>query len=573
MPSHVARVTTKVDVARARYGFAWNKIEGRELFSEQLPDTLWTRVVACINVWNDANALRINLPSWAPHVDAIVAVDGAYPTTGVAEPLSTDDSRELLAATGKATIIELGHRLQVEKRNAYLAACRAGDLVVVIDADEFVHNAAALRKTPTLDVGWVQISSPIYRREYGQPRVFRWTPTLRYDRRHHWMYDGDRLLTTHQYGGAGFENRVLPVMIENRRGLGHSGARAHAKRQHMIAQAAAESPMLAAEHTVKSDRTVGRREMMRIAMWTPYDAGVAVSRLHTAINRTTPHACVLFKSVPGPYGVVGQYSPQLDHRIVERVRREADVVHMHVGLQAPSFNTRRVVLHHHGSALRSQAKRLIEQGRVRKALQLVSTLELLSYGPKLHWLPNAMPVARYRRLRALHVEQNRPQTFRVAHSPSRRSFKGTDSFLKVCATLAARGVPIEPVLIEKQPHGTALRMKATADACFDSFWLGIQCSGLEAAAMGMPVIAGDPDVAARYREIVGHVPYTYAESEQQLADQLERLYADPAYFTAEAERVSAYTLAWHDESAVALRYLDLLDEQWHWRTGWAGGSR
>lgn len=559
-----------VSTARVRAGaFSWSSIAGRELSTEVLSDAPWSRVVACINIWNDANALRLTLPSWVNHVDAIIAVDGAYPTTGAAAPLSTDDSRELLRATGKCELIELGHRMQVEKRNAYLAACRPGDLIIVVDADEWVHNAAALRSAPELDVGWVRISSPIYAREYGQPRVFRWTPTLRYDGRHHWMYDGDRLLTTHQYGGAGFEHRVLPMLIENRRGLGHSTERANAKRVHMGAQAVVEAQLRAAEGTEKSDKTIGRREIMQIAMWTPYDAGIAVSRLHTAINRTTPHSSVLFKGTPGPYGAPGQYHPSRDAKPVATARRDADVLHLHVHMQHPSFRTRRIVLHHHGSALRANAKTLVNRARMSKMLQLVSTLELLQYGKQLHWLPNPMPVARYRRLRAQSFEQSRPQVLRVAHSPSRRQFKGTDSFLKVCDVLRSRGIPIEPVLIENKSHGDALRMKAECDVCFDSFWLGIQCSGLEAASMGMPVIAGDPHVADRYREIVGHVPYTYAESEQQLAEQLERLYGDPAYFAAEAARVSAYTLTWHDESAVALRYLDLLDDAFHWRTGWS----
>ncbi len=47
-----------------------------------------------------------------------------------------------------------------------------------------------------------------------------------------------------------------------------------------------------------------------------------------------------------------------------------------------------------------------------------------------------------------------------------------------------QGIDIEPVLIENMEHGAALRLKASCDAVFDSFWLGMQGSGLEGAAMG-----------------------------------------------------------------------------------------
>jgi 3-deoxy-D-manno-octulosonic-acid transferase len=93
----------------------------------------------------------------------------------------------------------------------------------------------------------------------------------------------------------------------------------------------------------------------------------------------------------------------------------------------------------------------------------------------------------------------------------------------------------------------------------------MQCSGLEAAGMGLPVIAGDHTVAQRYRDMYGSVPYIFADSEDELYEQLKLLVTDQAFRDAATEKVVRYVHDFHDESAVALRYLDLLDLKFNWR--------
>jgi hypothetical protein len=209
----------------------------------------------------------------------------------------------------------------------------------------------------------------------------------------------------------------------------------------------------------------------------------------------------------------------------------------------------------------------LTEAKRRKALVLVANLELLSWTGDYpaEFLPNVVPVGRYF---ALAEEQRQPfnGSFRIAHSPTHRERKGTQRFLEVCDRLQERGFPIEPVLIEDVAHDTALRMKATCHAMFDSFWLGIQCSGIEAAAMHLPVIAGDDTVAKRYREQFGGVPYTFANSSEELEDVLVRLMEDPHFYQEEATRVFEYVVTNHDESAVALTYLDQLDRAFEWRS-------
>lgn len=550
----------------------WAPHSGRELGSERLPDTPADfRVVACLNVWNDRPALERTVPTWYDAVDAVVAVDGAYPTTEARALVSTDGTRDFLGGLPKVTLLDRPGATQLEKRTAYLDALGPGDVALIVDADEALLEGGTvpLSTLPMLDVGWVRIASALYAHRYGQPRLIRWHPGLAYRGRHHWIYAGDRLLATHQYGGVGFEHRVVPLALENRRGLGHTHERKTAKRRHLHAQMAVEARATAdGARTAKSDATMRRREPLHIVMAALRDDGLAPSRLHTALNRTTPHSSLLFKAQPGPFGVPEQYSATRDARLFAHAVSHADVVHCHVAWSAGGIKSskhRWVVLHHHGTYFRRHVDTFTRQAVERRALVLVSNLELLTYAPTAKYLPNVVPVARYRRL-VSQAHRTNHDTFRVAHSPSHRSKKGTAEFERVCAALKARGYPIEPVLVgDGTPHADVLAAKAMCDAAFDSFWLGLQCSGLEAAAMGLPVIAGDDTVAERMRARYGEVPYTFADSEEQLEAQLVRLMDDAEFRYREAERVSQHVLEHHDESAVALLYLDYIDDAFGWR--------
>jgi hypothetical protein len=254
-----------------------------------------------------------------------------------------------------------------------------------------------------------------------------------------------------------------------------------------------------------------------------------------------------------------------DHLRLTELLRTADVLHCHLDYAGLYRLGRQqfpwTVIHHHGTMYRTAASTYNGIDAMNAGLRLVSNLELLQYGEGLRFLPNPVPVAWYRRLRQAHGTS----AFRVAHSPSRRALKATDVFLRACTRLHADGLTIEPVLIENRTHADGLRIKGTCDAAFDSFWLGMQCSGLEAAAMGMPVIAGDTDCLREYGDWLGQTPYTFANTEDQLVEQLVRLATDRSFYDAETARVAGYVTAHHDEAAVALRYLDLLDEAFQWR--------
>jgi hypothetical protein len=320
-----------------------------------------------------------------------------------------------------------------------------------------------------------------------------------------------------------------------------------------------------------------------------YDPGSAAYRTHSAINAATKHVSAFVRfGDTNPHCSLRQLDGLRDAPLVRDALLSADVLHCHInyllaanadarlmasgdtGSVSRPIHWRRgqwVVRHYHGS--HPSGTTLLEHtvdAAVRDRLA-ANGGDLIRVGARLslcaergaedlRWLPIPMPVARYRALRAANSTPGAP--FRVAHSPTKRQYKGTDKFMAAINGLKRKGLGVEAVLIENRDHGTALRMKAGCDAVFDSLWLGLQGSGLEGGAMGIPCIAGDGDVAALYKQHIGHVPYTFAGDEHGIALAIERLATDAAFYAQEAKRLSEYVVRYHDYPAVAKCYETIL---------------
>lgn len=318
---------------------------------------------------------------------------------------------------------------------------------------------------------------------------------------------------------------------------------------------------------------------LRIAQGCAYDPGQAGYRFHSAVNEYTKHASAFVRfGHSNPYCDLRQYDGEEQIPTVRQLIHEADVLHCHMDytlFASAGFSDGRtasvrmqprpdqlVIRHYHGSVWGDGARQLIPHAapldRSVGAVVIGARLTHLADGAR-YWLPIPMPVERYQALRRA---ERRPAdgVFRVAHSPTVDEYKGTAAFTAAVERLQARGVPIEAVLIKKLQHGPALVAKARCDAVFDSFWLGLQGSGLEGGAMGLPCVAGDASVRALYQEHVGHVPYTFAADAAELESVLERLAVDRAWRDAEADRLAAYVRAYHDYPAVARRYERILSE-------------
>ena len=541
---------------------------GQELLEHPQQRHEWDRIVACLNVWNDIDDLKATWNSWSPYVDAVIAVDGEYGTGRS----SDDGTLEFLGNFPHTTVVHSDPRApwpdQPAKRNEYFAddLCRPGDLLFVIDADEHVANGEAIRTVPYCDVAWATVTSPLYDRPQHQPRFVRWRPGLHYAGRHHWLMCEERQLCTHQQGGAGFDHRLSAVWFHNSRG----GLRTDARRAVVDV---ARQEQLAQEFKV-GNRVVGH-EPLRILQVGPFDPGNVVYRLHTAINTTTPHESAMATGDLGPYNPPRQFDFATDRLHLRDLAVTADVIHHHVMQVADKYLDvelagRPTVMHHHGTELRRDPFTLNARDRERRiAVRLVSNLELLQYDEGLEYLPNPVPVARYRRLGLL-ISPKDAGRLRVAHSPSKKALKATDVFLRVCKRLERL---VEPVLIHDVPLAQALMTKSACAVCFDSFFLGMQCSGIEAAAMGMPVVAGDLDCKREYEARFGGVPYTFANDEAALTVALERLATDGDYYRDQKSRIGAFVETNHDYAAVSRQYLAILDRSMRWREGLRLGNR
>jgi hypothetical protein len=333
---------------------------------------------------------------------------------------------------------------------------------------------------------------------------------------------------------------------------------------------------------------------LKIAQTCGYDPGNAVYRFHSAVNEHTPHASafVTFRSREGnPFRCPEQYNGLNQKQLARTLLYEADVLHQHVDYFAKNvalgLKPRReqvLIRHYHGS-LPNGAKQhphLNQELDDAVGAALVGArLTLCSLRPgRIAWLPIAVPVARYQRLVG---DRQRGKVFRVAHSATKDEYKGTADLLAVVDELRASGLPIEVVLIgykrtrrgrvepDRRSHAEALRLKASCDCTLDSLhWLGLQGSGIEAATMGQPALAGDETVADLYREHLGEVPYTHVEGQtsadrkRSLKRLLEQLATDSDFYAAEASRVSDYCLQYHDYPAVAARYQEILT----WAADW-----
>ena len=301
------------------------------------------------------------------------------------------------------------------------------------------------------------------------------------------------------------------------------------------------------------------RGALKVLQLTHYDPGCAAYRYHSAAN-TVPGVVSAFARIghSNPACDLRQYDVDADRAKVEILLATADVVHCHMDytvllneLGGLPFGKRAAITYHGSLEHRRPAITYPEMD----ARMGATVFGARPYHRRFdaHWLPIPMPVADYAALSKPHT---RGDVLRVCHSPTRREIKGTDVFLGVVADLQAQGLAIEPVLLEGLSHGEALRVKATCDVTFDSFWLGMQGSGLEAAAMGQPVVAGTQD--ADYDRVGLECPWTVADDAEALRFALWKLGTDAAFYAQEATRVGQYVRQYHDYPVVGARYRDIL---------------
>lgn len=305
---------------------------------------------------------------------------------------------------------------------------------------------------------------------------------------------------------------------------------------------------------------------LRVLQLTHYDPGASAYRYHSALNASGAALSAFVRwGHSNPHCDLRQWDGDEERFAAEMLFLSADVILCHIDyrtmmqeLQRFPLKHQRLVRLYHGSVEPPMRPQLVENEKddTYEAVQIGARLYHRRLSSRMHWLPIPMPIKDYRtkKPRVSHV-------FRVAHSPTRREIKGTDIFLAAIESLRAEGHRIEAVLIENLSHGEAIQLKQTCHATFDSFWLGMQGSGLEAACMQQLVIAGDPAVKSENERILGQCPYTYANDAEALRVILTKAMTDPMWRAAEAARSHAYVQQYHSYDAVGAAFTAIAEKE------------
>ncbi len=150
---------------------------------------------------------------------------------------------------------------------------------------------------------------------------------------------------------------------------------------------------------------------------------------------------------------------------------------------------------------------------------------------------------------------------RVAHAPSKRAVKGTDTVLAAVESLRARGAPIELDLIEGVPNREARLRYAAADVVIDQLrigWYGMLA--IESMALAKPVVVHlDEEAAAETEDAFDLKLPLVRASESDLEDVLAGLIDARETLPGLGQRSRAYVEQVHGHLKVARQVLEIYE--------------
>ena len=231
---------------------------------------------------------------------------------------------------------------------------------------------------------------------------------------------------------------------------------------------------------------------------------------------------------------------------------EADAVHLHDGFhQMPARRRSGLVVTWHGTGFREASEVLLRQQKRHRGIGTVSTLDLWLLAPDdVEWLPAPHDTESYQRIRAGIPREDGP--LRIGHAPTNRALKHTENFLAACERLATE-TEIEVVLIEGCDWVDSITLKATCDIWYDQVAFGYGGNGIEAMAMGIPVICGAQDATLEeYERRFRSLPFVLADA-GTIYDALAHLASSPGIRESWGLRGQAHAEAFHSYPAVADR--------------------
>jgi hypothetical protein len=237
---------------------------------------------------------------------------------------------------------------------------------------------------------------------------------------------------------------------------------------------------------------------------------------------------------------------------VTQIIREADVIHVmdHEyalgNVAVRDLHGKVIVVHHLGTNFRRAPAAVSRYCRRFGATEVTDSLDLAVLG-RVPWLPVPADLEAIAPLRDAYRPSER---IRIAHAPTNRVIKSTDLIIATVARLAER-YPIDFDLIEGVSNRECIERKALADIFIDELTLGFGLNFIECAAMGIPVVSGLADPAARDLALAmwGQFPWADATAET-LRDVLEGLVRDADARVARGEWGRAHVEHWHSQPAV-----------------------
>lgn len=252
--------------------------------------------------------------------------------------------------------------------------------------------------------------------------------------------------------------------------------------------------------------------------------------------------------------------------VVQKLYDEADVIHC-----SNSFDALRrygrgrpkpVMITHQGTAFRTTPEPFIKESRRWRAVQTVSTIDLLTLfddPSEGQWSPH--PVDTDEMVAARQASEPHDGII-VHHSPTNRRVKSTAVFMEAMGRLMHENRRVKMQLVEGRTWKENIRLKARADIVYDQLILGWGTNALEAWAMGIPVIAATEFGAVREKmvEILGPELPPYEATADTLYAALKRLVNEPELREAYGQRGLRYVQRFHDEEAATDRLSGLYDE-------------
>jgi hypothetical protein len=276
------------------------------------------------------------------------------------------------------------------------------------------------------------------------------------------------------------------------------------------------------------------------------------------------------------------YAPDVPYSMdrLRQLYKEAEVIHLNHTLHGHSWyddgQGKPVVLEHHGlhkGAFDIDFEAAIKAACDLGALQIGSTanLELFAESGVIRWAPIPYDLAWLQAIRGRAqtslsgrghgARYQDPSVLTIAHAPTNRAIKSTEAFIAAIASLKAKGLPIEGLLIERKSNLECLSLKAKADIFVDQLVLGYGCNAIEAWGMGLPVVGGisDPTWRVHMQARWGGMPL-YEATEANLVDRLEALVLSSDLREEFIERGQTHFLRHHTQRAHVKLMADIYEE-------------